>query len=157
MCRRRGAGPFCLPWFTMGLPQSQDSADVPSGEFPVPVAQPVPGPGPQVGGWEVFLTTPHPSTPHLSPASLCEEGSLYFSIPSAQNSSLLLHPGYAPVSRGWEAGGGLSPQGGKAEAAVPLCFCGSEGRGGGWGAPVAWIRLCSFPTVFGDLLCISSL
>ena len=101
-------GSFCLS-FTAGLSQSQDSLLVPSGEFPFPVAQSVPGPGPQVEGREVFLTP----TPLTSPASLCKEGWLYFSIPSAQNSSVLLHPPQASVSRGQEVGGGLSLQRGK--------------------------------------------
>lgn len=41
---------------TMGLSQSLGSPAASLGEFPFPVASPVPGPEPQVRGWEVFLT-----------------------------------------------------------------------------------------------------
>lgn len=52
---------------TTGLSQSLGSPAAPLGEFPFPVASPVPGPGPQVRGQEVFLTST--ATPHLGSAS----------------------------------------------------------------------------------------
>lgn len=76
---------LCLQPFPVGLSQSQDSRCAIK-RFPFPVTPGlslVLGPTLEAGGFSEPYTTPH-----LSPASLCWEGRLYFSIPSAQNGSV---------------------------------------------------------------------
>lgn len=118
---------------TMGLSQSLGSPTAPLGEFPFPVSSPVPGPGPQVRGREVFLTPT--TTPPLSSASrgVKRVGCTFPYLRTKQLCVALPWSCPSQPTMGWRKWGGLlSPRVEKAEVAAPLCFMlGSKGRGGG--------------------------
>ena len=152
-----GLGPSCLPVSHHGAVSESGFSTAPLGEFPFPVSSPVPGPGPQVRGREVFLTPT--ATPPLSSASrgVKRVGCTFPYLHTKQLCVAL--PWSCPSQptmgrRKW--GGVLSPQGGKSRGSCAFVLYAGQQRQGwvewpGWRARVACIGLCSFPPIWASL------